>query len=317
MRSGTCACRECRQHGDAATLAVTQTALSLGVLGLGRVGTCLSRALRLAGQPLKAVASANYDAALQFAAQLGEDVRATTPENLAAHATLIFITVPDANVARACALLGLPATHAAIHTSGALGLDALSPQSGKPARRGVFHPLQAFPRGAAPERFHGVHVGIEADDSELEQRLEELARALGSQVFSLRGVERAAYHAAAVFASNYVVALHAAAARIWTSAGLPHSTARVALAPLTLGAASAIAEHELPTALTGPLVRGDLATLERHLAALESDSELAALYRALARQLLSLPLALEAAPRSAASQLMAEVAIAPREGTCE
>jgi predicted short-subunit dehydrogenase-like oxidoreductase (DUF2520 family) len=281
------------------------------------VGTCLARALRLAGQPLKAVASANYDAALQFAEQLGDDVRATKPENLAAHASFIFITVPDANVAEACALLGLPETHAVIHTSGALGLDALSPQSGKPARRGVFHPLQAFPRGAAPERFHGVHVGIEADDAELEQRLGGLARALGSQVFSLRGVERAAYHAAAVFASNYVVALHAASERIWARAGLPPSTARVALAPLTLGAASAIAEHELPAALTGPLVRGDVATLERHLAALESDPELAALYRALARQLLSLPLALDAAPRALALQLMAEATHACREDTGE
>ena len=280
---------------------------------MGRVGTCLARALRLAGQPLTAVASAKHDAARRFAEQLGDDVHATTPENLAAHATLIFITVPDANVSDACATLRLSESHAVVHTSGVLGLSALSPQSGKPARRGVFHPLQAFPRGAEPERFYGVHVGIEADDSELEQRLTALAGALGSHAFSLQGVERAAYHAAAVFVSNYVVALHAAAERIWARAGLPQNMARAALAPLTSGAALAIAQHELPAALTGPLARGDVSTLERHLRALEAEPELAALYRGLARQLLSLPLRLEDASRAAASQLMAEGALVPPE----
>jgi predicted short-subunit dehydrogenase-like oxidoreductase (DUF2520 family) len=281
------------------------------------VGSCLARALHLAGQPLTAVASARYDTARQFAEQLGAGVRATTPEKLAAHASTIFISVPDTNVTAACALLRLPETHAAIHTSGALGLGALSPQSGKPARRGVFHPLQAFPRGAEPERFRGIHVGIEADAAELEQLLSALAHALGAHTFSLRGVERAAYHAAAVFASNYVVALQAAAARIWARAGLPEGSARAALAPLTSGAASAIASYELPAALTGPLVRGDISTLEGHLRALASDQELAALYRALARQLLALPLPLEAGQREALSQLMAETAVAQRDGAGE
>jgi predicted short-subunit dehydrogenase-like oxidoreductase (DUF2520 family) len=82
----------------------------------------------------------------------------------------------------------------------------------------------------------------------------------------------------------------AAAARTWAAAGLPEATAREALAPLLLGAARSIAGRELPDALTGPVARGDVATVERHLAALADEPDLLELYRRLAAELLRLPL---------------------------
>jgi predicted short-subunit dehydrogenase-like oxidoreductase (DUF2520 family) len=101
------------------------------------------------------------------------------------------------------------------------------------------------------------------------------------------------------------VALHAAAAEVWQRAGLPPETARSALAPLTLGAAQAIAERELAQALTGPVARGDAASIARHLNALQGDPARAELYRALAHELLGLPLVLDAAARSALLKLLA------------
>jgi predicted short-subunit dehydrogenase-like oxidoreductase (DUF2520 family) len=99
-----------------------------------------------------------------------------------------------------------------------------------------------------------------------------------------------------------VVALAAAAERTWALAGLPPATAHAALSPLLLGAASNVAALGTVTALTGPVARGDVATVERHLRALAADPALLDLYRRLGAELLALPLGLpdEARARLAA-----------------
>jgi len=252
---------------------------------------------------LAAVASRQDASVRQLSEELGTSVAAVSVAALPEHANLIFVAVPDAQVETCCDLTQLTAAHAIVHLSGTLALSALERAACRGAKRGVMHPLQAFPRAADPDRFVGIHMGVEADDQTLEHTLSAIADALGASAFSLRGVDRAAYHAAAVFASNYVVALHVAAARMWTLAGLPQASARSALAPLTLGAAGAIAQRELQDALTGPLSRGDLSTLIAHLRALAADSELSALYSALARQLLSLPIPLGPTEREQLEQL--------------
>jgi predicted short-subunit dehydrogenase-like oxidoreductase (DUF2520 family) len=285
---------------------VTQPILRCGVLGLGRLGTCLVRALRAASWPVTAIASARSESARELASELGRDVLPVSGAELGQHAELIFLAVPDARVSEVSEGLPLSAAHALVHTSGVLGLDVLANARTRGARIGVMHPLQAFASGADPTRFKGIHVGIEASDAALVRTLEAIAGALGASTFSLQGIDRAGYHAAAVFASNYVVALHAAATRIWQRAGLPEERARAALAPLTQGAAHAIAQHDLADALTGPLVRGDAATLTRHLQAIASDVPLASLYRALGRELLRLPLALDDAARARLLAALAE-----------
>lgn len=225
---------------------------------------------------------------------------------LVQHADVIFLTVSDARVREVCERLQLSAAHAVVHTSGALPLSALSSAVDRGARTAVMHPLQAFPHGADPSRFHGIHVGLEASVESLASELTTLLQRLGASAFSLSGVERGAYHAAAVFASNYVVALQAAAAQSWERAGLPPALARAALAPMAVGAAQAVREQPLPAALTGPLVRGDLDTLAAHLRALAGEPALVALYRALGRQLLTLQLGHSPETRAALEALLAE-----------
>jgi predicted short-subunit dehydrogenase-like oxidoreductase (DUF2520 family) len=219
-------------------------------------------------------------------------------------AELLFLAVPDAQVQRVCEGLQLSAAHSVVQLSGVLTLDALSSAAARGAKTGAMHPLQAFPPGAEASRFAGIHVGVEASDAELTRQLETIVRVLGATPFSLTGVDRAAYHAAAVLASNCVVALHAAAAAVWLRAGLPLSAARPALAPLTLGAAGAIAERELADALTGPIARGDVASVARHLEVLAQDPERALLYRALGRELLRLPLGLTPEVHAALAALL-------------
>jgi len=278
----------------------------IGIIGMGRLGSCLARALHAAGSAPSALASVRSTRATALCTELGAQLRAVQVTEVGRHAELIFLAVPDARIAEVCAQLPLSAAHSLVHLSGALDLSVLDAARARGASTAVLHPLQSFPPDAGAERFAGIHAGIEASDPKLAEQLERLTRALGASPFSLHGVDRAAYHAAAVIASNYVVALHAAAARAWVLAGLPVDTARTALAPLTAGAASAIAQHELATALTGPIARGDSATVLRHLAALSGDLPLGALYRALARELLALPLTLPPEARAALTTLCAE-----------
>lgn len=274
----------------------------IAVLGLGRLGSCLVRALAAAGVTQIAIASRKRAAAETLAARIGARVHVVDASQIAAAADVVFLAVPDAAVRDACDALPLTATQAVVHLSGALGLDSLQ----SAAVRGALHPLQAFPADAPAARFHGIYVGVEASDDALRAQLEAIAHALGATPFSLAGVDRPAYHAAAVLASNFVVALHAAAAEVWRAAGLPPNTARAALAPLTLGAAQAIAERELPQALTGPIARGDVRSVASHLQALQGDPERGALYRALARELLRLPLGLPEQSRGALAALVEE-----------
>jgi predicted short-subunit dehydrogenase-like oxidoreductase (DUF2520 family) len=283
---------------------MTVTSARVGVLGLGRLGACFARALVAADVKQIAVASRGLAAAQRFAASVGTTVQAVEASQLAEHAELLFLAVPDGQIRPVCDSLPLSAAHSVVHLSGVLGLDCLAAAAQRGAHIGALHPLQAFPHGAELERFRGIYMGIEASEPALATALEQIARGLGATPFSLAGVDRAAYHAAAVFAGNYAVALHAAAAEVWQRAGLPLATARMALAPLTLGAAQAIAERELPQALTGPIARGDVASVSSHLQALQGDPEHAALYRALAKELLRLPLGLPTAVQNALIKLL-------------
>jgi predicted short-subunit dehydrogenase-like oxidoreductase (DUF2520 family) len=186
-----------------------------------------------------------------------------------------------------------------VHCSGALGLDVLDPARAAGALRGCFHPLQTFPeRFADAARLRGITIGLEGD-AELDAELRALCRELGATPLSLAGIDRARYHAAAVFASNYVVALHAAAARAFAQAGLTPDAARAALAPLTQATAEAIARLPLTHALTGPIARGDARTVEEHVRALAADPALRALYAQLGTALLELPLPLPPERRTA------------------
>ena len=272
--------------------------LAVGVIGCGRLGASLARAMASAGYRVAALAARRRSRA-QALARAIPGARARTAAAAARGADLVLLAVPDAAVARVAETLPWRRGQAAVHCAGALGLEALSAAAASGAARGCLHPLQAFPdRDGSPERWRGIAVGVEAaeeDGSDLGALLESLAADLGAgRTLRLEGVDRSCYHAAAVLASNDVVALAAASARAWALAGLPAAEAPRALGPLLSGAASAVAGLPpgagLEGALTGPLARGDLPTVARHLEALAREPSLQALYAALGRELLALPL---------------------------
>jgi predicted short-subunit dehydrogenase-like oxidoreductase (DUF2520 family) len=157
------------------------------------------------------------------------------------------------------------------HLSGALGLEALEPARAAGARRLAIHPLQTFPDvDAALERLAGSSVAVTADDEEGSALGEGLARDLGGRPFRLADERRPLYHAAAVFASNYLVTTAAVAEALLAAVGVPDPAA--ALEPLQRASLDHVRDVGAGRALTGPVVRGDAGTIRRNLEALKQDA---------------------------------------------
>jgi len=183
------------------------------------------------------------------------------------HADLILLCVPDSAIQDVAARFEIGPWIA--HVSGATPLGSLGPH----ARRFSVHPLQTFTRDRGAEQLDGAWAAATADSDEGRQRAFWLAQLLGLFPFDLRDEARSLYHAGAVIASNYLVTLHRAAARLLESAGAPSE----ALVPLM----SRVISNGFQ--LTGPIARGDRTTVDAHLKALHAHApDLEAMYRALA-----------------------------------
>jgi predicted short-subunit dehydrogenase-like oxidoreductase (DUF2520 family) len=180
---------------------------------------------------------------------------------------LVLLCVPDRAIAEVAA--AVPPGPWVAHTSGATTLAALAPHE----RRFSLHPLQTFTHARGAEQLDGAWAAVSGESAEALEAAAELARLLAVRPFELADDERPLYHAGATFAASFLVTVHDAAAEILAAAGAPPE----ALEPLMRRTMENGFEP------TGPFVRGDSATVERHLAELrERRPELERLYRALA-----------------------------------
>jgi predicted short-subunit dehydrogenase-like oxidoreductase (DUF2520 family) len=180
---------------------------------------------------------------------------------------LVLLCVPDRAIAEVAAEISVGPWVA--HVSGATPLDALDPHT----RRFSLHPLQSFSKARGPEQLDGVWGAVSAETDEARAVARWLADTLGLRPFDLEDDKRAAYHAGAAVASNYLVTLRAAARSLLNAAGAPPE----ALDPLIRGVMDTGFE------LTGPIARGDWETVERHLAVIRTERpELEELYLVLA-----------------------------------
>jgi predicted short-subunit dehydrogenase-like oxidoreductase (DUF2520 family) len=172
-----------------------------------------------------------------------------------------------------------------LHCAGATSsAEVLGGVAERVAGIGTMHPLSAIADGKAAMRaLKGTVFGVEGDEAG-RATANKLIHALGGIVLALDGRQMAAYHAAAALASNYLVATLDAAASVLASAGVGEKEAAQALVPLAEGALKNIALHGTTGGLTGPVRRGDAATVSRHLEALHASPALAEIYRVLARR---------------------------------
>jgi predicted short-subunit dehydrogenase-like oxidoreductase (DUF2520 family) len=183
-------------------------------------------------------------------------------------ADLVLLCVPDSAIADVAATI-LPGPWVA-HVSGATPLTALAGHE----RRFGLHPLQTFTCARGPEQLDGAWGAVTAEHDAARDRAHWLAGRLGLRPFDIRDESRAVYHAGAAMASNFLVTLYRAAARLLESAGAPPE----ALLPLMRRTIDNGFE------LTGPIARGDVATVDAHIAAIhQAAPDLEALYRAMAQ----------------------------------
>ena len=242
--------RELERHPSPHPELVSSTPSSVAIVGNGRLGTALAAGLTAAGISVH-----------------GPFGRGASPSGVDA----VLLCVPDAEIAHAAALLdtAIPAGHC----SGATGLEPL------PGRRGFsLHPLMTFSAGTPADRLRGVAAAVDGSSPELLALAETLAIALQMRPVRVEADERAAYHAAASIASNFLVTLEDAAERVAATAGV----SREDLLPLVRATVENWGRLGGERALTGPVARGDEATVARQRAALADRApELVTLFDAL------------------------------------
>lgn len=213
------------------------------MIGPGRAGSALAAALAAAGWPVVAPLGRDDDL---VAAGRGVD--------------LLVVATPDASIASVAASIEPVPTTVVAHLSGSLGLEVLAPHP----RVAALHPLVALPNAevGAARLAAGAWFAVTGDPMAV-----TVVEALGGRWFTVADEHRATYHAAAVIASNHLVALLGQAERVAASAGVPLD----AYLDLVRATVQNVAELGPAAALTGPAARGDWATIERHLAALDPD----------------------------------------------
>lgn len=225
---------------------------TVAIIGAGRLGGALGNALRATGLTVHGPL------------HRGAEIAAVD---------IALLCVPDSAISSAAATARRAATRIA-HVSGATSLDDVDFS---------IHPLQTFTGTESSDVFHGIGAAIAGRTPADKDIAEQLARTLGARPFEIDDAHRAGYHAAASFASNFVLTVLDAAEQLAASAGIPGDEARDLLSPLISRTVDNWQSRGAAASLTGPIVRGDDATVARQLAAIDNtDPELTSLFDELA-----------------------------------
>ena len=266
--------------------------LKLGFIGAGTVGTALSVRLNSKGYPVVAVSSRSRTSAQNLARAVNGCQVLDSNQAVANTAELIFITTPDDAIASVASQIQWHPGQSVVHCSGAASTDILQPAKEFGAQVGAFHPLQTFASAKqAIENIPGSTFALEAEEPLL-NTLKDMATALDGHWVELKASDKVIYHASAVIACNYMVTMVKLATDLWQSFAVPPHQATQALLPLLRGTLNNIDTVGIPQCLTGPIARGDIGTIKKHLDALqEKVPSLLPTYRELGLQTIPIALA--------------------------
>jgi predicted short-subunit dehydrogenase-like oxidoreductase (DUF2520 family) len=291
---------------------------AISIIGAGKVGTAIGMAAAKAGWPVVAVASRsreNASAAAQAIAQVAQPFQAVHPQagtpaaptvcsivEAAQAARIVLLTVSDWAIEEVCKQIaaamptpteplkgdnqggdqgdGQPQSGRPVlaHCSGSLTSDLLASAKRVGFSTASMHPLQTFPTAQAGlERIPGTYFFIEGQMPAI-AALERLAQDIGGKPVHILAPAKAFYHAAACAASNFMATLIDFALNIGERADIAHDVFLPALGPLILATARNIIDLGPAKALTGPIARGDVATLRTHFDALTEYPNLGVVY---------------------------------------
>jgi predicted short-subunit dehydrogenase-like oxidoreductase (DUF2520 family) len=278
--------------------------LKIGFIGAGRLGKALAWHCSRSGLNVAAVASLLPEESDALASNIsGCSVRSA--QEVAEMCDLIFVTTPDGVIKQTADGINWRQDSFVVHCSGATEVDHLSKAQADGAYIGGFHPLQTFgdPEAAA-KSLPGCTITVEANEP-LDDVLVELAKRLRCSVNRLPAGARPLYHAAAGYTSQFMNVLMREASLMWQSWGGTEEGAVKALMPLVRGTIASIEEAGVARGMPGPVSRGDVASVAKHVQAVEEfDRGKLALYREMCGRTVSIALELGRIDEATASQFM-------------
>jgi predicted short-subunit dehydrogenase-like oxidoreductase (DUF2520 family) len=265
----------------------------IAIIGVGRLGMSLAIACREAGLDVGALYDIRTQAAKVCAGFLGETIVCKTISEIPGDITLIFLTIPDDHVAQAVEELRnaqvLRVESLVVHTSGNLSSSVLDPLKKYTHFLASLHPVQTF-SGASEDwkRLFGITFSFDGHPESL-PRLKELLKKLNGSLIEIEPQHKALYHLACALASNYLVGIEYMAIDILQNIGLNQDQAIKLLQPLVKATLENISQNGPVRALTGPISRGDVGTVCKHVQAMEmTHPEYLPIYRSLGKLLIEL-----------------------------
>lgn len=290
------------------------------IVGAGNLASALALALRRSGYRIEEIVARSRGPSLKKAQTLAKKIgaQATAVSSANLHSQVVWFCVPDAEIARAALALANRTSwkdKIAFHSSGVLASDELECLRRGGAKVASVHPMMTFIRGMSSESssgasfgrsglmtstfkppfnngmqgsrspkqsFSGVSFAVEGD-SAATRVAQRIVRDLGGQSHSIDKAEKAAYHAWGTFASPLLTALLITAERAAGLAGVTRKSARKRMMPILEQTLANYANFEAPEAFSGPIIRGDVSTIKRHLQVLRAEPAAREVYLALAR----------------------------------
>jgi predicted short-subunit dehydrogenase-like oxidoreductase (DUF2520 family) len=256
------------------------------IVGAGNFGSALAASLARAGYKIEAVVAHSGGESLKKAQKLAREVRAAAslglPEKM--RAKVVWFCVPDGQIARAARAMASKIEwkgKTALHSSGALASDELNALRRRGASVASVHPMMTFVRASRPS-LAGVPFAIEGDAAAV-RVARRLVNDLVGYAHAIRKKDKAAYHAWGAFASPLFTALLAAGEQVAACAGVAKRDARRRIIPILMQTLANYASFGAPGAFSGPIVRGDVETVRRHLRVLARVQPARDVYVALAK----------------------------------
>ncbi|MFH0725424.1 MAG: Rossmann-like and DUF2520 domain-containing protein [Pseudomonadota bacterium] len=281
---------------------------SFAIVGCGKVGTAVAKYLTELGYPVAGLACLTLSSARKLADLVGADRVSTAAWEITLTADVVFITTPDDRIEPVCNTIaqkgGFKKDAVVLHCSGALPSTILSSARSCGAAIGSLHPLQSFASTTFDRNpFTGIITDVEGDAAAV-ALAQKIATDLGATSLPIKTDAKTLFHASAVVASNYLVSVLDLAFAFMGEAGVSRKEAWGVLKPLVDGTLSNVGKVGIPDALTGPIARGDVETVARHIKTIDEKTPgLLSLYKALGQHTITVALAKGSLEENAAEAL--------------